>query len=313
MELRADRLRVLVAVADERGFSRAARRLGRTQPAVSQAIAALEREVGEPLLVRAGREVDLTEAGRLLVARARRAFAELDAAAVELTALREVAAGSLAIGTSDTLATWLLPPVLAGFRARHPGVDLRLDNRTSPAVAARVAERGLDLGVVSLPLPGDLRIAGRPADQQLRIEPLTDQPDVLICPVDHPLARRRRVALADLDGQPLLLLDRTTASRAWVDRRLAAAGVVPRVVMEMSSVEVLKRLVELGFGLSIIPACAVAGALAAVPLAGLGRPRRTGIVTPTYGPLSAAARAFIALARAELGGHGSRRSRGGRS
>ncbi len=300
------RLRAFAAVAREGGFSRAARSLGQTQSAVSQAVAALEREVGEPLLVRAGRAVELTEAGRVLLAHAERAFAELHAAAGELAALRDLDRGSLAVGTSDTLATWLLPPVLAGFRERHPGVELRLDNRTSPAVAAQVAARRLDLGVVTLPLPADLRLDGHPADAALRIEPLVDQPDVLICMPDHPLARRRRVTLADLDGQPLLLLDRTTAGRAWLDRRFAAARVRPRVVMEMSSVEVLKRLVELGFGLSIIPSCAVSGPLTAVPLAGLGRPRQVGIITPTVGPLSRATRSFIQVARERLGGHGTR-------
>jgi DNA-binding transcriptional LysR family regulator len=291
------RLRAFAAVAREGGFSRAARSLGQTQSSVSQAVAALEREVGEPLLVRAGRRVDLTDAGRVLLPHAERAFAELAAAAGELAAMRDLEAGRLAVGTSDTLATWLLPPVFGRFRDRHPGIELRLDNRTSPAIAAQVAARRLDLGVVSLPLPADLRLDGEPASAALRIEPLIDQPDLLIGPPRHPLARRRRVALADLAGEPLLLLDRTTASRAWLERRFAAARVRPRVVMEMSSVEVLKRLVELGFGLSIIPACAATGALAALPLAGLGKPRQVGIVTPTLGPLSRAAAAFIDVAR----------------
>jgi DNA-binding transcriptional LysR family regulator len=300
------RLRAFAAVAREGGFSRAARRLGQTQSSISQAVAALERDVGEPLLVRAGRRVELTEAGRVLLAHAERAFAELEAAAGELAALRDLQTGRLAVGTSDTLATWLLPAVLGGFRARHPGVELRLDNRTSPAIAAEVAARRLDLGVVSLPLPADLRLDGQPAEAALRIEPLIDQPDVLICPPAHRLARRRRVGLADLAGEPLLLLDRTTGSRAWLERRFAAARVRPHVIMEMSSVEVLKRLVELGFGLSIIPACAAIGAVAVVELSGLGKPRRVGIVTPTTGPLSRAARAFIEVARDLLEQKGTR-------
>jgi DNA-binding transcriptional LysR family regulator len=300
------RLRAFAAVAREGGFSRAARALGQTQSSVSQAVAALEREVGEPLFVRAGRRVDMTEAGRVLLAHAERAFAELDAAAGELAALRDLHAGTLAVGTSDTLATWLLPPVFGRFRARHPGVELRLDNRTSPAIAEQVAARRLDLGVVSLPLPADLRLDGGRPDAALRIEPLADQPDLLICPPGHPLARRRRVTLADLDGEPLLLLDRSTASRAWLERRFAAARVRPRVAMEMNSVEVLKRLVELGFGLSIVPACAATGKLAAVSLSGLGKPRQVGIITPTVGPLSRAARAFIEVARDLLTKKGNR-------
>jgi DNA-binding transcriptional LysR family regulator len=306
IDFHTERLRAFVAVAQARGFSRGARRLGRTQSSVSQAIALLERELGEPLFVRDGRETHLTEAGRVLLVHAERAFAELAAARAELTALRDLAAGTLVLGTSDTLATYLLPPVFAAFRDRHPGVELRLDNRPSPIVAARVAERAVDLGLISLPLPDDLRIGGRPAASELRIEPLASHRDVLICPPRHPLAQRKRVSLSDLATQPLLLLDRTTATRAFLDTRFAAAGLTPRVVMEMSGVEILKRLVELDFGLSIVPEHAAArevaqGTLATVPVRGLPA-RRVGLITPTAGPLSRAARAFIEVARAALQG-----------
>ena len=102
-----------------------------------------------------------------------------------------------------------------------------------------------------------------------------------------------------------MLLDRTTAGRSLLDARFEALGVRPRVVMEMSSVEVLKRLVELGFGLSVIPALAVQrerelGTLRALPLRGL-TPRQIGLITPTVGPLSYAARAFVAVLREVLG------------
>lgn len=302
--LSADRLRAFLAVAREGGFSRAARRLGRTQSSLSQAVAGLERDLGEPLFVRAGRETRLSEAGRILVPHAERAFAELDRALAALAARRDLAAGTLVIGASDTVAAYLLPPVFAAFRARHPGVELRLDNRPSPAIAARVAEGAVDLGVLSLPLPPGLRLAGRPADEELRLEPLAAQRDVAVCPPGHPLARRRRARLAELADQPLLLLDRTTAARAHLDARFAAAGLAPRVVMEASSVEALKRLVELGFGVSVVPEWAAArevasGALAAVAVAGLGG-RRVALATPTAGPLSPATREFVAIARAEL-------------
>jgi DNA-binding transcriptional LysR family regulator len=297
MESVDPRLRAFVAVARAGGFSAAARALGQRQSSVSQAVAALERELGEPLFVRGARRVTLTEAGAVLLPHAERAFAELATARAELAARRELAAGTLHLGTSDTLATYLLPPVFAAFRARYPAVELRLDNRPSPVVAARVAERALDLGVVTLPLP-----AAATAD--VRTFSLATQRDVLVTPPDHPLARRARVPLAALAPHPLLLLDRGTATRAFLDERFAAAGVRPRVVMEMNGVEVLKRLVELGFGLSIVPeaACArevAAGTLAARPLAGLPR-REIALLTPTLGPLAHAARAFIEVAQRAL-------------
>ncbi len=315
---RADRLGAFVAVAREGGFSRAARALGRTQSSLSQAVALLERDLGEPLFVRDGRRAQLTEAGRVLLAHAERAFAELAAARAELAALRDLTAGGLALGTSDTLATYLLPPVFAAFRARYPDVDLRLDNKPSPLVATRVGERALDLGIVSLPLP----VA---AAAEVRVEPLCAQEDVVIAPPGHAVARakttkplakpakakpaharRRTISLAELAEHPLILLDRSTATRAYLDAGFAADDLAPRVRMEMSSVEVLKRLVELGFGVSVVPAIAAArelaeGSLVTVPLRGLPGPlRQVGLVTPTSGPLSRAARAFIDVAREVL-------------
>lgn len=299
-----DRLRVFVAVAREGGFSRAARALGCSQSAVSQAIAALERDVGEPLFVREARRTYLTEAGRVLLGHAERAFAELADARRAIDALKDLTTGTLVVGTSDTLATYLLPPAFAALRAQHPGVELRLDNRPSPAIAARVAERAVDLGVVSLPLPAGLRITGRPAEDEVRIEPLVAQRDVLVCATNDAWAQRRSVRLEDLDQRPLLLLDPSTATRAFLEEHFAAHHVRPRVVMEMNGVEVLKRLVELGFGMAIVPDHAAArevaqGSLASIAIRGLP-PRKVGLLTPTTGPLSRAARAFVDIVRREL-------------
>ena len=307
-ELSTQRLRAFLAVAKARGFSTAAREVGQSQSSLSQAVAALEDDLGQPLFIRDGRSIHLTEAGRILREHAERALAELSRATDALSALRDLTRGSLLLGTSDTLASYLLPPVFAAFRARYPDVELRLDNRTSPAVAERVAQHRVDLGVISLPLPRALRIAGRPASEVLCFETLRAQREVIICPPGHALAKRRALSLAELAGQPLVLLDRTTASRGLLDESLRALGLRPNVVMEMSSVEVIKRLVELGFGLSLIPELAGKREFAQGQLVALRTkrseadwPRRhVGLITPLHGSLSHAARAFIEVLRAEL-------------
>jgi DNA-binding transcriptional LysR family regulator len=304
MVMDSERLRVFLAVAHTRNFSRAARELGKTQPSVSQSVARLEKELGQRLFVRDGRITHLTAAGKLLEGHAQRIFAEMDAARSQLAGLSELRTGQLVVGTSDTLACYLLPPILAAFRRRYPGVELRLDNRPSPATAARVGDRSVDLGVVTTPVP---------ARAGLRCEPLLPQRDVVICPPGHPLARRRRLTPADLIGPPLLLLDRHTGSRAALEQAFARAR--PTVTMEMSSVEVLKRLVELGFGLSVVPALAVsrevaAGSLAAVALHGL--PDRHVALALPESPLSPAAGAFARLVRDRLSGGGGAAG-GGRS
>ncbi len=303
--LNSDQLLAFAAVARERGFSRAARRLARTQSAVSQAVARLEEDLGTRLFLRQGRTVELTPAGRLLLDRAGRVLDEMDGARESLQALAELREGSLVVGTSDTLACHLLPPVITAFRTRYPGVELRLDNRPSPAIAERVAERAVDVGVVTLPLPPGLRIGGRPAAERLRIEPLTSYQEVAICPPGHPLARRRRAPLEAVAAHPLLLLDRSTGARALLDAELARLGAAPRVAMEMSSVEVLKKLVELGLGVSIVPALAVerevaSGVLAAVRLSGLAGVRQVGLVVAAGGHVPRAAAAFAEIARGAL-------------
>ena len=280
--LRTERLAALVEVARHEGFSRAARALGRTQSSLSQLVAALEEDVGLPLFVREGKRTRPTEAGRVLAQHAERVLGELDRARAELDALSALTRGRLVVGTTDTLSMHVLPPALAELRRKHPGVELVLDHRPSPEIARRVAEGAVDIGVVTLPLP-------RPTE--LRTEVLGPLEDALVCPPGHALAKSARVTAAALAREPLLLLDRTTASRAAVDAWLAARGVTPRIAMEMASVEVLLRLVELGFGVTIVPAVAARRAsLVTRPIAGLPA-RQVALVTSTVGPLSPAARA----------------------
>ncbi|MGV3619621.1 MAG: LysR family transcriptional regulator [Archangium sp.] len=296
-ELRSDRLAIFDAVVRHGGFSAAARALGLPQSSVSQHLAALEEDVGEALVDRSSRKLRLTEAGQSLALHARTVLDALDASRAALKHLGSVT-GSLSLGASDTLATHLLPPVFAAFRRAHADVELRLDNRPSPTLAERVAARELDLAVVTLPLP-----PGSPQVARLKQMPLVPQHDVVIAPPKHELASKQRVKLSELAKHPLVLLDRTTGSRAWLERHFAAEQLVPRVVMEMSSLEVLKRLVSLEFGVSVVPELAVrnevaAKALVARPLVGAER-RMVGLLLPPSP--SRAALAFSELARTTLG------------
>ena len=300
-ELRSDRLLVFDAVVRAKSFTAAARALGTTQSNVSQTVAALEADVGEALFDRSARRAVLTEAGRTLHSHALTVLAALENARHALSGLDEVLAGTLRIGTSDTLATHVLPPVFAAFRAAHPQVELRLDNRPSPAIAQKLSQRELDIGVVSLPLPFD--VEGAVALKQV---PLLTQRDVVISAVGHALASRRKVTVAELAKFPLVLLDRSTGSRAWLEARFAEAKVSPKVAMEMSSLEVLKRLVELDFGVSIVPELAVrdevaAGRLASRPLVGV-EARKVGLLLPSVP--TRAARAFADLAKNSLSPRG---------
>jgi len=297
LELRSDRLRLFDAVVRLGGFSAAARNLDLTQSSVSQTIAALEADVGQPLFDRSSRKLRLTEAGEALRSHTHHVLEALDQTRAALQQLDQIVTGMLALGATDTLATHLLPPVFSAFRREHPGVELHLDNRTSPAIAEKVAARELDLGVVSLPLP-----RGSSAVEALTQVPLVEQRDVVIVPRGHVLEKKKQVRLQELSRFPLVLLDRTTASRAWLDRHFALLKLSPRVAMEMSSLEVLKRLVELDFGVSVVPELAVraeiaAKKLVALPLVGAER-RMVGLLLPKVP--TRAATAFAALTRKAL-------------
>ena len=302
MVLDSGRLSAFAAVARSGGFSKAAKLLGKTQSSVSQAVLLLERELGQKLFERDGHTPRLTDAGRALLTRATRIFEEMALAEAELSALSALEFGELVLGTSDTLACYFLPPVFAAFRARYPKVELRIDNRPSPVIAERVSERRVDLGIVSLPLPESLQLSGRSVSSRLDCVVLAPQEDVAVCARNHPLATRAEVGVRDLAPHPLLLLDRTTSSRSLVDLAFAAEQVPFSVAMEMSSVEVLKRLAELGFGVAIVPLFSVqrefeSGTLCVLRLKRFGVPRSVGALTPRAFSPTRAARAFLELAR----------------
>ncbi len=303
MILDSARLAAFAAVARSGGFSKAANQLGKTQSSVSQAVLQLERELGQKLFSRDGHTPRLTDAGRALLVRATRIFDEMAQAGAELARLSELTFGELVVGTSDTLACYFLPPVFAAFRERYPKVELRIDNRPSPVIAQRVSEQRVDVGIVSLPLPESLGLSGKTVTERLDCVVLAPQEDVAVCAPTHPLAKRQRVSVRDLASHPLLLLDRTTSSRALVEAAFAAEKLEPSLAMEMSSVEVLKRLAELSFGVAIVPRFSVqreqqGGTLAVLKLEHFGAARSVGALTPRAFAPTRAAGAFLELARA---------------
>ena len=303
MVIDSARLAAFSAVARSGGFSKAAKELGKTQSSVSQAVLLLEQELGQKLFARDGHTPRLTDAGRTLLSRATRIFGEMELARTELAQLSALESGELVLGTSDTLACYFLPPVFAAFRERYPKVELRIDNRPSPVIAQRVSEQQVDVGIVSLPLPESLGLSGKTVSERLNCLVLAAQEDVAVCSPAHALARRRAVSVRELAAHPLLLLDRTTSSRALVEAAFDAQKLTPILAMEMSSVEVLKRLAELGFGVAIVPRFSVqreqhAGTLAVLKLEHFGAARSVGALTPRAFAPTRAAGAFLELARA---------------
>lgn len=242
MTLNLHHLRVFAAVAEQRGFSRAAVALRISQPAVSKAVRQLERRIGVPLLERAGRASRLTAAGEQLAARARELFAVETAAEEELRALRGLEAGSLRVGASTTVATYLLPPILARFHDAHPAIALRVVSANTRTITRALLERRLDVALVEGPVEHPRVRARRWRSDEL----------VLIAPPDHRLVSRRSVDVHELTAERFVVREAGSGTREVAERALAKSGVRPAVGLQLGSTEAVKQAVAAGLGLAIV-------------------------------------------------------------
>ena len=295
-------LEVLLAVARERSFSRAAKKIHSSQPTLSEHVGELERELGKKLLYRRGREVTLTEAGRVFAEYAGAALAAVDGARQAVAELDGLAHGSLLIGASTTPGIYVMPGVIATFRQRYPGVELTLRIANSQVIEDRVKARELDLGVVGGHAigPGEECLAAGLLDEL-----------VIIVPPGHAWAKRRDIRPAELAGQPLLVREEGSATRRVTERALQQAGVRYRVAMELDHTEAIKQAVMAGLGVAFVSTYAVRGEIAtgrlrAVRLRGLRVRRHFHVLHHEARRVTASARAFMAV----LAGEASRRPRG---
>ncbi len=287
-------LRGFYEIARTRSFTRAADKLFLSQPAISLQVKALESELGETLFDRKRRDIRLTEAGEVLFKYVQQVLDGLEDARNDIAALHNEVRGRLVVGTSDTNCTYILPDVLQEFRRCYPGVDLDIRNRISPEIVNLVAADGVDIGLVTLPV----------RHRDVQEHDLLQRQDVLICRPDHCLGGRKRIRLADITSFPLLVLERGSTSRQLLDAALVKQSVSPPIAMELGGIEVLKRFVEIGLGLAIVPQVAVAqeverGQLHTVHISGLPA-SRVGLIERRGRMRSAATNAFIQLIEDQL-------------
>ncbi|WP_037065305.1 LysR family transcriptional regulator [Pseudonocardia acaciae] len=241
MELR--QLAYFDAVVRHGGFTRAAEQLRVAQPAVSAQVRRLESELGVELLARTTRRVRLTRAGELVLARARRALAELDGARSDLAELAGVLRGRVRIGAIQAIGPFDLPAALAAFHARYPEVDMELRTARLRGLVAALDADEIDLAIGPLNDSLPARVASRP---------LFDDELVLITAPDHPLAGSSAVALSAVRDEPFACLPADSGLRAILDRACAAAGFAPRVRYESTGVQQLRKLVSHGLGVALL-------------------------------------------------------------
>lgn len=290
MELR--QLRYFLTVAEEGHFTRAAERLYISQPALSQQIRQLESELGAVLIDRAGRRVRLTEAGAIVARHARRALRELDAAQTALDELAGLQRGSLSIGVVQTVNAYLLPYVVATFASTYPGIRLHIEERSAGEIERGLLDGWLQIGIGFVPAAAD----------EIEAEPLFDEELMVIVAEAHPLAGRGQIEVRALRDESFMLLSSAFCTRRLWDACAQAAGIQPRVVAEMNTINGLLAAIRQTAAATVLPALALSGDQHG-GLQGLRlinpTPRRTvGLLRRRNGYQCAATRTFTRIFRA---------------
>ncbi len=246
-------LKTFAAAADLKSFTRAAEVCSLSQPAVSQQMKELESFFGHPLFDRSSRNLTLTAAGDRLRAHVAKILAQIKTAREELEEIKGQPSGTLAVGASNTIGMYLLPPILGEFRRSSPLVQLTIRVGTVPELTQALSWREIDVALVEQELP-----AAKLKD--LSQTPYGEDEVVLIGPPDHPWAERGRVSVQELPSVPLVVRQWESPTRQLIYRRLAEAGLDTSLLdinLELSNTESLKRAVQAGLGVAFVSRYAI--------------------------------------------------------
>ncbi len=233
-------LRVFLAVADQGGFTAAARRLHVAQSAVSQTIAGLERGLELPLFHRHERRITLTPEGEALVPHARGLIERAETAHLAMRELHGLVKGEVRIGIPSMLGSYYFPPLLMGFKTRHPGIRLTVVEAGARRLQGMIADGELDLGVVI----DDER------SHHLERRHLVREEMVVCVPREHPFAQRDSVSADAFFGEPLVLFQDGYFHREFVDALARETGTTADIAFQSNLIPLTKAIVRQGFGIT---------------------------------------------------------------
>ena len=279
-------LNAFVVVADTGSFSQAAEQLHLSQPAVSKRVSGLEDRLGTRLFDRLGRRVLLTEAGQLLLPRARRVLAELDDGRRALQNLSGQVSGTLTVATSHHIGLHRLPPILRSFVASYPEVQLDMRFTDSELGCDAVMRGDVELAIVTLP-PTQSSI--------LKMLPIWDDPLGVVLATSHPLATETVLTAAMLSAYPAILPGNGTFTRRIVEEQFNRLGLEPLIAFSTNYLETIKMMVAIGLGWSVLPEAMAGDELIIRPLEGISIHRTLGTVQHSEHTLSNAAKALLEL------------------
>jgi DNA-binding transcriptional LysR family regulator len=296
MQLEA--LKTFCDLVETGSFTRAAELNFVTQSAVSQQVRGLERRFERRLLERFGRAgVEPTHAGRLLYTESKTILARFRSLEQKLIEPSGRMTGTVRVATVYSVGLHALPPYVKQFLREYPEVAIQVEYSRTDRVYGACVSGAIDLGIVAFP-------TRRP---RLEVILLRNEELVLVVSPEHRLARRRSVAVSAIDGEPFVAFDRAVATRRAVDRILRDHGANVRIATEFDNIETIKRSVEAGLGVSIVPEDTVKNEVRAGTLAALGFTdgpftRPVGIIHRKGREISPPARAFVDLLRHGMGG-----------
>ncbi len=236
-----DQLRYFLKVAERQNFTRAGEELAITQPALSRAVAKLEKEIGQPIFERQTRKVTLTDAGRLLQARAEQIVALVEDTLAEITDDGE--SGNVRVGAIPTIAPYFLPAILSDFRDRHPRANVMVYEETTDKLLLRCQQGEIDVAILAAPIDR----------QHLEVEPLFKEELLLVMSADNRLAEKKQIAVADIQGHAFVLLDETHCLSETIISFCRQRSFQPVTVEHTSQLATVEELVALGHGVSLIP------------------------------------------------------------
>ncbi len=295
--MNVDQIKTFHKVAATGSFTEAARQLFLTQSAVSQQIRALEDEIGGRLFDRSAKKIRLTAEGEALLAYAERLFDLHEEIETFFGSLKTLQKGKIAVGATAVVGTYFMPTIISAYHRRYPGIDIDLRMGNSEQVLRMILDREVDLGVA-----GMVKKRGVLNSIFLHREQL-----LFVCSPQNPLASQKSVLLGDLERIPFIWRERGTQTLAlvkrWFDEN--AVGDFPHQTLSLANMEAAKRIVEEGYGVTIIPAIAAhreieAGLLKRLDVKGFDLTVDYGLFYPRGRLFSGAAEAFLAT----LGGLG---------
>jgi len=284
-------LEVFLAVAQERSFSRAAESLHRTQPAVSQAIRRLESELGESLFDRSSKDGTLTAAGRVLLDFSQQMLNLRHHAQSAIRELRDLQRGKLSLGANEYTVNSLLP-LIPVFRARHPHIKIEIKRSLASRIPGEIIGRDVEIGVISF----------KPNDTALKSLSVGIDELALVVSPNHPLAQKQIISVRELGAESFIAHNVPSPYREKVIKTFAQARTPLNISMEMPTLESIKRLVEQGLGIALIPRLSAQIEIDRKQLAGLvvremKFERRLHLIYRRGATLSHAAKAFLRVAR----------------